>query len=191
MLASGTTDGEHGVFFKVKGGPQVPLEGAKEFSCTFEVPADWRGDWCLLSCHARALSEQNKKFAACGRAEIFVGLYLADDEQVQDLARQLDRLQLPQAANCAHRLALGVPADAEQTAMAICRHKTFRATLAGWSKMPGLFDRRATLIAAEVKRTNVALGATLDELGAMAGHGRAAQLDLRPAAFGGWLTHKR
>ncbi len=29
VLASGTTHGEHGVFFKIKGAPQVPLEGAR------------------------------------------------------------------------------------------------------------------------------------------------------------------
>jgi hypothetical protein len=169
VLASGTTDGGHGVFFKVKGAPQVPLEGAKEFICTFEVPSDWRGDWCLLSCHARGLSEGNKKFQSCGKAEIFVGLYLADDERGQDVARRLDRLQLPQAANSAHRLALGVPVNAEQTAITLNRHKTFRATLAGWSNNPGLFDHRATLDAVEEQRTNVALQITLDELSAMAG----------------------
>ena len=169
VLASGTTDGEHGVFFKVKGAPQVPLEGAKDFICTFEVPNEWRGDWCLLSCHARGLSERNKKLNCCGRAEIFVGLYLEDDEHGQDVARQLDCLQLPQAANSAHRLSLGVPANAEQTAMALNPHKSFRATLASWSKNPRLFDKLAAQNADRVNRTNIALQVTLDELGGMAG----------------------
>ncbi len=169
VLASGTTDGEHGVFFKIKGAPQVPLEGAKEFTCTLEVPNDWRGDWCLLSCHARELTERNKKLNCCGRAEIFVGLYLEDDEHGQDVARQLDRLQLPQAANSAHRLLLGVPANAEQTAITLNYHKSFRATLASWSKNPKLFDGLAIKNAVEANRTNVALQVTLDELSAMAG----------------------
>ncbi len=169
VLASGTTDGEHGVFFKIKGAPQVPLEGAKEFICTLEVPSNWRGDWCLLSCQARSRNERNKKFECCGREEIFVGLYLADDEHGQDVARRLDRLQLPQAANSAHRVSLGVPANAEQTAIALNHHKTFRATLASWSNNPGLFDYRATQNAIQEKRTNVALQITLDELGTMAG----------------------
>jgi hypothetical protein len=170
VLASGTTDGGHGVFFKVKGTPQVPLEGTKDFTCTFEVPNDWRGDWCLLACHARGLSERNKKFESCGQAEIFVGLYLEGDEHGQAVARQLDLLQLPQAANSVHRLALGVPANAEQTAIALGYHKSFRATLASWSNNPGLFDQRATQIAIEEMRTNVALQVTLDELSGMAGH---------------------
>jgi hypothetical protein len=45
VLASGTIDGEHGVFFKIKGAPQVPLEGAKEYTGTFEVSKQSRGCW--------------------------------------------------------------------------------------------------------------------------------------------------
>jgi hypothetical protein len=169
VLASGTTDGGHGVFFKVKGTPQVPLEGTKDFSCTFEVPNDWHGGWCLLACHARGRSERDQKFEACGRAEVFVGLYLEGDEAGQHIARQLDLLQLPQVANSVRRSALGVPIDEEQTAITLGRHKSFRATLGGWTNNPGFFDNRANRIAIEEKRTNVALRVTLDGLTHMSG----------------------
>ena len=89
----------------------------------FEVPKDWQGDWCLLSCHARGLNQRymSKKIEPCGHAETFVGLYLAGDEQGQEIARRLDHLQLRQSAGSMDRLALGLPADAEHAAQA-ARH---------------------------------------------------------------------
>ncbi|HEX4150172.1 MAG TPA: hypothetical protein VHY20_14340, partial [Pirellulales bacterium] len=96
LLASGTTLGEHGVFFKIKASPQTSLEGAKEFTCWFVVPKSWRGDWCLLSCKARAYRKNYlvSKLEMCGQADVVVGLYLAGDEQGKALARRLDRMQM-------------------------------------------------------------------------------------------------
>jgi hypothetical protein len=167
VLASGTTNSEHGVFFKVKGSPQVPLEGAKEFTCVFEVPKDWRGDWCLLTCHARSVNERNKKFEPCGRAQVFVGMYLAGDEQGQRVARRLERLQ---SRNTANQPGFGASADEEQAAGGSSRHKTVRATLAGWARLPRLFDHSSNRNAAGANQDAVALRRTLDELSGMAGH---------------------
>jgi hypothetical protein len=96
VLASGTTLGEHGVFFKIKASPQTSLEGAKEFTCWFVVPKQWRGDWCLLSCKARAYRKNYlvNKLEMCGQSDVVVGLYLAGDEQGKGLARRLDRMQM-------------------------------------------------------------------------------------------------
>ena len=95
VLASGTTHGEHGVFFKVKGSPQVSLEGAKEFTCLFAVPKNWRGDWCTLSCQARAYKKHylNSKIENCGQSEVFIGMYLVGDDASKAAARRLDAVQ--------------------------------------------------------------------------------------------------
>ena len=54
VLASGTTNREHGVFFKLRPSNGASLEGAKEFTFLAVVPRDWRGDWCTVACGARA-----------------------------------------------------------------------------------------------------------------------------------------
>jgi hypothetical protein len=173
VLASGTTHDEHGVFFKVKGAPQVPLEGAKEFTCVFEVPKDWHGDWCLLSCHAQSTKQSymSKKFEPCGNAETFVGLYLAGDEQGQEIARRLDHLQLPQIVGSMDLLALGLPLDVLQADQPPSHHRFFEfpATLATWSKLPRLSEHHSSRDTAPAVQVDLALRFTLDELSAMAG----------------------
>ncbi len=57
VLASGTTNRGHGVFFKLRPSNGASLEGAKEFTFLAIVPKEWRGDWCTFVCAARA----NKK----------------------------------------------------------------------------------------------------------------------------------
>jgi hypothetical protein len=44
VLASGTVNREHGVFFKLRPSSDDSLEGMKEFACLFAVPKEWRGD---------------------------------------------------------------------------------------------------------------------------------------------------
>jgi hypothetical protein len=138
VLASGTTDGEHGAFFKIKGAPQVPLEGAKEFTCTFEVPKNWRGGWCLVSCHARSLEDHrlSKKSELCGFAETIVGLYVSGDDQAQQVAARLDRLQPQQALSGADREALGLPQDGDTATSTASRRGPFdlNINLVGWTK---------------------------------------------------------
>src|SRR5262249_36178399 len=43
VLASGTVQYGHGVFFKLKPSTQTTLEGKKSFSAIFAVPRGWRG----------------------------------------------------------------------------------------------------------------------------------------------------
>ena len=49
VLASGTTNREHGVFFKLRPSNGASLEGAKEFTFLAIVPKASRGDWCTLT----------------------------------------------------------------------------------------------------------------------------------------------
>jgi hypothetical protein len=174
VLASGTTDGEHGVFFKIKGAPQVPLEGAKEFTCTFEVPTGWRGGWCLLSCHARGLNERclAKRIEPCGFAETFVGLYLAGDEKAQEVAGRLDRLRLSQPIGSADRQALGLPLDVDQVAAVSNHHQPFEfcASLTGWTRLPVLSEHSSARDSAEANQIRAALQQTLSELSDLAGN---------------------
>ncbi len=113
----------------------------------------------------------SKKIEPCGRAETFVGLYLAGEEHGQEVARRLDHLQLPQVARNVDRLALGLPLDAEQPAPEAIHHRPFEfsTTLASWSKLPGFFDHRSGSDSAAEDQTCVVLRLTLNELGKMAG----------------------
>jgi hypothetical protein len=171
VLASGTIDGEHGVFFKIKGAPQVPLEGAKEFTCTFEVPKEWRGGWCLLSCHARGLNEHclGKKIEPCGNEETFIGLYLAGDDEAQLIVGRLDRFRLQQPVGNTERQTLGLPTEMAQSELAI-QHKPleFTATLISWAKLPGLVDRSPFRSDSDTDHIDAALRQTLAELSDLA-----------------------
>lgn len=95
VLASGTTDAEHGTFFKLKGSTQASLEGTKEFVCVFAVPEGWRGDWCVLTCQARANVKNfmSTKQEDCGQARLYVGLHLEGDGDAKLAARNLDVMQ--------------------------------------------------------------------------------------------------
>lgn len=95
VLASGTTNREHGVFFKLRPSKGASLEGAKEFTFLAVVPKNWRGDWCTMICAARA----NKKsfpvpsIALAGIEQASVGLYLTGDRETSELAEALFRVQ--------------------------------------------------------------------------------------------------
>jgi hypothetical protein len=95
VLASGTTNREHGVFFKLRPSNGQSLEGAKEFTFLAIVPKSWRGDWCTLTCAART---QKKSFfptsvALAGIDQAHIGLYLSGDREANALAEQLCQIQ--------------------------------------------------------------------------------------------------
>lgn len=52
VIASGTIDHEHGVYFTLRPSPTSSLEGVHELSVQFIVPKDWRGDAVRISCQA-------------------------------------------------------------------------------------------------------------------------------------------
>lgn len=95
VLASGTTNREHGVFFKLRPSHEASLEGAKEFTFLAIVPKDWRGDWCTVACAARAKSKSLLPTGPtlAGIAEAHIGLYLSGDREASGLADDLCRVQ--------------------------------------------------------------------------------------------------
>jgi hypothetical protein len=81
VVASGTMNEEHGVFFSLRPSPTSSLEGVHEFSVQFVVPATWRGDAVRVSCQATGEQKvlwmkQQKVWAQKSSA---VALYLAGD----------------------------------------------------------------------------------------------------------------
>lgn len=95
LLSSGTTNNEHGVFFKLRPSSQTSLEGMREYTCRFAVPEGWRGDWVMLQCHAKGYSGVGvfRSLEACGYRRAYVGLYLAGDAEAQMAAVRLAEAQ--------------------------------------------------------------------------------------------------
>jgi hypothetical protein len=95
LLASGTLHGDASLFFKLKPSTQGSLEGARVMSCVFAVPAQWRGDWVLITCLAKGRTDRQlvPRIEECGRGEFHVGLHLEGDLAAKTLADQLDQVQ--------------------------------------------------------------------------------------------------
>ena len=107
VLASGTTNREHGVFFKLRPSNAASLEGAREFTFLAMVPRNWRGDWCTVTCAARA---KKKSFLPtspeiAGMDQAHVGLYLSGDREANALAEQLCDVQEADAPLLSKQLA--------------------------------------------------------------------------------------
>jgi hypothetical protein len=90
VVASGTINHEHGVFFTLRPSPQTSLEGVHELTVAFIVPATWRGDAVRVSCQAAGEQKilwvkQQKVWAETARG---VALYLAGDLQAQRAAQR-------------------------------------------------------------------------------------------------------
>lgn len=95
VLASGTMNRGHGVFYKLRPSNSASLEGSKEFSFLAIVPRSWRGDWCTFACSGRAakknlLGTQN---VTAGVTKVDVGLYLCGDEEAGTLSSKLCAIQ--------------------------------------------------------------------------------------------------
>jgi len=95
VVSSGTTDREHGVFFRLRPSRNGSLEGVKEFSFLATVPKAWRGDVCTISCRAKVKQDSfwSSTTAVAGAKELEVGLYLAGDVEAASLAEELRKVQ--------------------------------------------------------------------------------------------------
>ena len=95
VLASGTVNREHGVFFKLRPSTGTSLEGAKDFTFLATVPKAWRGDWCTVSCAARANSGSffSKTYKSAGVERSQIGMYLAGDHEAADCAEEFRKVQ--------------------------------------------------------------------------------------------------
>ena len=91
VLASGTIDREHGVFFRIRPSRTSSLEGGREFSFVAEVPKNWRGDVCSICCTARATKRSviSTTVVASGRTQATVGMYLSGDGEAATAAENL------------------------------------------------------------------------------------------------------
>jgi hypothetical protein len=110
VVSSGTTDHEHGIFFKLKPSRAASLEGAKEFTFLATVPKSWRGGWCTVSCAARAKSKTffpRNEVVPAGVAQSQIGLYLMGDAEANSLAEELGAVQQQNADVLAGQLAKG------------------------------------------------------------------------------------
>jgi len=90
VIASGTIDHEHGVFFTLRQSPTSSLEGVHELSVQFIVPADWRGDAIRVACQATGQQKvlwmkQNKVWA---EKSLAVALYQAGDSAARRAAER-------------------------------------------------------------------------------------------------------
>ncbi len=95
VLSSGTTDREHGVFFRLRPSNGATLEGAKEFTFLATVPKTWRGDWFTISCAARAKKKTlwSTSVVPAGLEQSQIGMYLVGDAEAAALARELRQVQ--------------------------------------------------------------------------------------------------
>jgi hypothetical protein len=93
VLASGTTNREHGVFFRLRPSRAASFEGAKEFTLLATVPKTWRGDLCAISCDARATKRSliSTSVGSAGTEQAQIGMYLACDAEAAALAEELRR----------------------------------------------------------------------------------------------------
>jgi hypothetical protein len=93
VLASGTVQYGHGVFFKLKPSTQTTLEGKKSFSAIFAVPRGWRGGCLKLDCEAlgldRGIVSNLDREVPGGVATFYLALYLVGDDQAETLAQRV------------------------------------------------------------------------------------------------------
>jgi hypothetical protein len=106
VLASGTVNRGHGVFYKLRPSQEASLEGAKEFMMLCIVPKTWRGDWCTVVCSARAKkrSTLSTTVAIAGIEQAHVGLYLEGDDEASRLSDTLTEVQLAHGGALARQL---------------------------------------------------------------------------------------
>lgn len=81
VIASGTMNAEHGVFFIIRSSPTTSLEGVHELSVQYRVPENWRGDAVRVSCQATGTQKLlwMTQQRVWGQKSTPVALYLAGD----------------------------------------------------------------------------------------------------------------
>jgi hypothetical protein len=93
VVASGTINHEHGVFFTLRPSPVSSLEGVHELTVAFIVPVEWRGDAVRVTC--RASGQQKllwvKQVKVWAEKSSGVALYLAGDSAARRAAERYVR----------------------------------------------------------------------------------------------------
>jgi hypothetical protein len=95
VLASGTMNRGHGVFYKLRRSNTASLEGAKEFTYLAIVPKEWRADYCTIVCTSRANKRTllGSSVVSAGAVRIDVGMYMSDDREASELCTKLCQVQ--------------------------------------------------------------------------------------------------
>jgi hypothetical protein len=95
VIASGTLENEHGVFFKLRRSAAGTFEGIKPFSFRFVVPSQWRGDWIVISCRAEGTVKRYffKASEEIGATKAFLALHLAGDATAERAALEMAEAQ--------------------------------------------------------------------------------------------------
>ena len=95
VLASGTVEREHGVFFRVRASRVAAFEGSHDFILTVAVPRGWRADVCQISCIARVTKQSimSSSESSSGGLQTAIGMYLAGDAEAGASAEQLRNAQ--------------------------------------------------------------------------------------------------
>ncbi len=92
LVASGTLNRGHGVFFKLKPSSQASLEGQREFVLQLVVPKGWRGDYVHVDCSAKVWDRAPwVTLKDGGSRQAIVGLYLQGDSEAREAANRLVR----------------------------------------------------------------------------------------------------
>jgi hypothetical protein len=88
VVASGTMNEEHGVFFILRSSPTGTLEGVHELSVQFVVPSTWRGDAVRVTCQAAGVQKVlwMKQQAVWGHKSTPVALFMAGDLRARHAA---------------------------------------------------------------------------------------------------------
>jgi hypothetical protein len=91
VLVTGTTDSEHGVFFRWRRSAEATLEGRFDYSCRLLVPTAWRADWAAIRCEASTETSSwlGNKRQTSEPSQHIMALYAAGDAEAQLLAEQL------------------------------------------------------------------------------------------------------
>jgi hypothetical protein len=93
LVASGTFDRSHGVFFTLHPSTQESLQKSRQFVCQLEVPKGFRGDYIQMTCtavaHNRGVVRSRDTEVTAGLARYTIGVYLDSDIEAKRAAELL------------------------------------------------------------------------------------------------------
>jgi hypothetical protein len=97
LVASGTFDRSHGVFFTLHPSTQESLQKTRQFVCQLEVPKGFRGDYIQMTCTAvannRGMVRSRDTEVTAGVAQFTLGIYLDGDNEARRAAEVLAQRQ--------------------------------------------------------------------------------------------------
>ncbi len=110
LVASGTFDRSHGVFFTLHPSTQESLQKSRQFVCQFEVPAGFRADYIQMTCtavaHNRGVVRSLDSEVTAGSARYTIGIYLDGDREAKRAADLLAQRQQELTQALSHRAEL-------------------------------------------------------------------------------------